>query len=214
MKNLIVIFFFLIGVNVFSQIDTKKIESLCFDYHNVERKSVSAILRGYSLTCQKSADLQTEYLVKNHKDGNGLHDQLVYTNGKIYKTEQDRYNLFNKDSVKYVGSNKKASLFYYDGEIALKISGVTLKVDSTNNNYLAKEIIKWFKYSRGHYHTMTLNPFYDDMVKGAFSVKLNIKSTANGYVTFDLYCVAVFENSMSSDIYDYKNKKWVNNKGG
>jgi hypothetical protein len=52
------------------------------------------------------------------------------------------------------------------------------------------------------------------MVKGAFSVKLNIKSTANGYVTFDLYCVAVFENSMSSDIYDYKNNKWVNPKKG
>ena len=101
MNYLFFTFFFLLGFGVYSQIDTKKIESLCFDYHNVERKLVSATPREYSSTCQKAADLQTQYLVKNFKDGNSLHDQLVYTNGKIYKTEQDRYDLFNKDSVKF-----------------------------------------------------------------------------------------------------------------
>jgi hypothetical protein len=107
MKSLIFTFFFLLGFGVYSQIDIKKIESLCFYYHNTERKNVSATPREYSSTCQKAADLQTQYLVKNYKDGGNLHNQFIYINGKIYKTEEDRYNLFNKDSVKFPDSNKK-----------------------------------------------------------------------------------------------------------
>ncbi len=211
MNYLFFTFFFLLGFGAYSQIDTKKIESLCFDYHNVERKLVSATPREYSSTCQKAADLQTQYLVKNFKDGNSLHDQLVYTNGKIYKTEQDRYDLFNKDSVKFSDSNKKTSLFDYHGEIALKISGVTLKVDSTNNDYLAKEIIKWFKHSRGHYYNLKYEPYDVNVERGSFSVKLKIYEQKDGYVKFDLYCVAVFETSMGKSLgYDYKLKKWVN----
>lgn len=211
MKYLCFTLFILFLFNVKSQVDSKLIESLCFDYHNDERKLVSATPREYSNTCQKTADLQTDYLVKNFKDGNSLHDQLVYTNGKIYKTEEDRYNLFNKDSVKFPNSNKKTSLFYHFGEIALKISGVTLKVDSTNNEYLAKEIIKWFKYSRGHYYTLKYEPYDVNVERGAFSVKIKIHEQKDGYIKFDLYCVAVFETSMEKSIgYDYKLKKWVN----
>lgn len=211
MNYLFFTLFILLGFSVTSQIDTKKIESLCFDYHNVERKLVSATPREYSSTCQKAADLQNDYLVKNFKDGNSLHDQLIYTNGKIYKTEEDRYNLFNKDSVKFSDSNKKTSLFNHYGEIALKISGVTLKIDSTNNEYLAKEIIKWFKHSRGHYHTLKYEPYDVNVERGSFSVKLKIDEQKDGFIKFDLYCVAVFETSMEKSLgFDYKLKKWVN----
>ncbi len=210
MKSLFFLFFFVFSFLTYSQIDVKKIESLCFDYHNLEREKVSATSRLYSSTCQKAADLQTDYLVKNYKDGNSLHDQLVYTNGKIYKNSEDRYNLFNKDSVKFTNSLKKTSLFNYEDEIALKISGVTLKIDSTNNEYLAKEIIKWFKYSKGHYFSMTYQSFDPKILNGAFSVKLKIYEQKDGYIKFDLFCVAVFEKSISKNIYDYENKKWVN----
>ena len=209
MKSLLFFFFFIYAFFAFSQIDVKKVESLCFEFHNQERTKLSKPNREYSKTCENSANLQTSYLLKNFIEGQSLHDQLVKTNEKIYKTQEDRYNLFNKDSVKYPDSQKKTSLYRYDGEIALSARNLEMKLDSNTNEELAKNIIDWFKQSRGHNFTMLFKSSGNYTYRGAFSVKVNIKNTNNGYVTFDLYCVAVFDCSISLDLYDYKNKKWV-----
>ena len=211
MKSLLLFFFFIYAFFAFSQIDVKKVESLCFEFHNQERSKVSAPIREYSKTCENSANLQTSYLLKNFIEGQSLHDQLVNTNGKIYKKQEDRYDLFNKDSVKYPDNQKKTSLYRYDGEIALSVRNLEMKLDSNTNEELAKNIISWFKQSRGHNFTMLYKSGVNYIYRGAFSVKVNIKSTDNGYVTFDLYCVAVFDCSINLDLYDYKNKKWVQN---
>ena len=211
MKLILFFFLFIYTFFAFSQIDVKKVETLCFEYHNVERVKNSLPERIYSKTCENSANLQTTYLLKNYVKGQSLHDQTIYTNGKIYKSEEDRYNLYNKDSVTYQNSKNKTNLFTYQGEIALSGKDIEMVLDSNINETLSKNIISWFMQSKGHRYCMLNESYYERSQRGFFSVKINVKSVTETRIIFDLYCVAVFDYSIAYHIYDYTNKKWVQN---
>lgn len=201
MKNLIVIFFFLIGVNVFSQtkIDNSKIESLCFDLHNTYRDSLHK--RIVSKNCKKASDYQVDYLFKNNLT---THDNP----NKGFGEPDDRYSKFNTDSIKIKSLQnpkgwKKFAKTDCSGEILTMSSGFIYKKDSLLERNIAKQIITNFVKSPGHKVLMTTNNYNTINEIGYFSVRTRILEETEDTVKVYFICVAIFGSEM------YVNPEWI-----
>ena len=111
MKNLIVIFFFLIGVNVFSQslVDIKRIESNLWDLNTKTRISLGYDARQLCDVSKKASDIQVDYLKQNQLVS---HESHIKVKNKVLTEAIQRFDYFNKDSVRPKNSSGNISVKY------------------------------------------------------------------------------------------------------
>ena len=193
MKNLIVIFSFLIGANVFSKINIDSIAFYMYKMHNEERTKNGAAKRYLSSNCKSAAEIHLNYLMKYGFGLRHSEDKVIYGK-KVLPKPKDRYDLFNKDSVlgKYFdGYYVKKSVWVYDAEIATRQQINFNQNEVVLNKVVAETLMQNFKNSKAHYGSIIQN-YSDYLSRGNFIVNYTTV-VENGLVQHTFYCVAIFE---------------------
>jgi uncharacterized protein YkwD len=193
MKNIFTSLFLLIGLNVFSQINVDSIGLYMFEMHNELRVKNGAEKRYMSKYCKQASKTHLDYLVK-YGFSEGHSESKVIVGAKVLKNPIDRYNNFNKDSVKYVELDYVSYYkpYKYDGEICT-YQGMDVDVNNKNiNKIIAQTLLQNFINSSPHNYQLINNLFNTKIVRGYFSVNYKIE---NGVYIF--YSVAVFDRSFN-----------------
>jgi len=194
MKNIFTSLFLLIGLNVFSQINVDSIGLYMFEMHNELRVNNGTEKRYMSKYCKQASKTHLDYLVK-YGFSEGHKQSKVIAGTKVLKNPIDRYNYFNKDSVKYVELDYVSYYkpYNYRSEIC---TYQTIDVDINNKNInkvIAQTLLQNFINSSPHYYQLVTKTFDNQIIRGYFSV--NYKMENNKYV---FYSVGVFDSSLKS----------------
>ena len=161
--------------------------------HNELRVKNGAQKRYMSKYCKQASKTHLDYLVKyGFSEGHSQSKVIVGT--KVLKNPIDRYNYFNKDSVKYIDVDlvRYYKPYYYTSEIC---TYQTIKVDVNNKNInkvIAQTLLQNFINSKPHYYQLVTKTFDSQIIRGYFSVNYKIE---NGVYIF--YSVGVFDSSLS-----------------
>jgi hypothetical protein len=193
MKNLFTSLFLLIGLNVFSQINVDSIGLYMFEMHNELRVENGAEKRYMSKYCKQASKTHLDYLVKYGFSEGHLQSKVI-VGTKVLKNPIDRYNYFNKDSVKYIDVDfvRYYKPYNYSSEICT-YQGMDVDVNNKNiNKVIAQTLLQNFINSKPHNYQLVNNRFNKKVVRGYFSVNYKIE---NGVYIF--YSVGVFDSSLS-----------------
>ncbi len=193
MKNLIVILFFLIRMNVFSQINIDSIAFYMYVMHNDERTKNGVSKRYLSSNCKNAAEIHLNYLMKYGFGLRHSEDKVIYGK-KVLPEPEDRYNLFNKDSVlaRYADDYYvKKSAWVYNAEIATRQQINFNQNEVVSNKVVAERLMQNFKNSKAHYGSIIQN-YSEYLSRGNFIVNYTTV-IENGLVQHTFYCVAIFE---------------------
>ena len=192
MKSLIFTFFFLLGFGVYSQINVDSIGIYMFEIHNDMRVKNGTSKRYLSKYCKQASKIHLDYLLK-YGFSEGHYESKINVGNKVLNKPNDRYNYFNKDSVKYydndyVGYYKP---YNYVGEVC-NYQTMSLDLnDKTINKKIALYLIENYMVSKPHYNELFANYFSSRINRGYFSVGYKIE---NGKYVF--YSVGVFDRSL------------------
>lgn len=194
MKFILFLFLSTLTSFVISQnfIDTKSIELKILDLNSKHRVSKGESERTYSEVCKKAADLQLDYLVKNSLIS---HSSNITLKGKKLLEPYQRFDYFNKDSIKPANSSGKIPLNWYVGEvIGFMIEDYVN--DSTINNKIATNIYNGFCNSKMHNYIINAhNYFAERKTTGYFSVKVRVLEQTTETLNLEIYCVGVMSNT-------------------
>jgi hypothetical protein len=193
MKNLIVIFFLLIGVNVFSQINVDSIAFYMYEIHNEERTKNGASKRYLSSNCKSAAEIHLNYLMKYGFGLRHSEDKVIYGK-KVLPKPKDRYDLFNKDSVLYKYADDyyvKKSAWVYNAEIATRQQINFNQNEVVSNKVVAERLMQNFKNSKAHCGSIIQN--YSEYLSRGNFIGNYTTVIENDLVQHTFYCVAIFE---------------------
>jgi len=198
MKNLIVIFFFLIGVNVFSQslVDIKRIESNLWDLNTKTRISLGYDARQLCDVSKKASDIQVDYLKQNQLVS---HESHIKVKNKVLTEAIQRFDYFNKDSVRPKNSSGNISVKYFRGEVVSYRTNYYTK-DTNINLKIASDIYKGFCNSKGHNYILNSDIKIKNLSSGGnFSVRVVVLSENENNYYLAIYCVGVFSHIRKFD---------------
>jgi hypothetical protein len=193
MKNLLFVLFFLLGFGVYSQINVDSISFYMFEIHNDMRSQSGSAKRYLSNYCKQASKTHLDYLLK-YGFSEGHYETKINVGNKILNKPIDRYNYFNRDSVKYndidyVGYYKP---YKYTSEIC-NYQTITLDLnDKSLNRKIALELIENYMVSKLHYNALFTSNFDEQINRCYFSVNYKIE---NGKYVF--YSVGVFDRSLT-----------------
>lgn len=198
MKNLILILFLFLGLNNYSQINVDSIGIYMFEMHNQMREDLGISKRYMSKYCKQASKNHLDYLLK-YGFADAHNQTKVFVGNKILRTPNDRYNYYNRDSIKVVDLDyvKYVKPFSYDGEICTA-QEMRIDVNDKNvNKIIAKTLLQNFIDSKLHNFHLIRNDFSinEKIVRGYFSVDYKM---TNGFYNF--HCVAVFDHSRKSGL--------------
>ena len=193
MKNLFLSFFFLLGFCVHSQINVDSIGIYMFEMHNDMREKNGSAKRYMSKYCKQASKAHLDYLIK-YGFSEGHYETKINVGGKVLNRPKDRYNFYNKDSVKLVemGYVSYYKPYNYKSEIC---NYQYMNIDSNDKNInkvIAKILLESYVISKNHNYQLINNTFDENIVRGFFSVGYKIENSM--YV---FYSVGVFDTSLS-----------------
>lgn len=193
MKNLLVVLFFLLSSTICSQINVDSIGIYMFEMHNDMRVKNGSAKRYMSKYCKQASKTHLDYLIK-YGFSEGHYETKINVGGKVLNKPKDRYNYYNKDSVKLVemGYVSYYKPYNYRSEIC---NYQTMDIDANNKNInrdIAKILLESYVVSNSHNYQLINNTFDSHIVRGFFSVNYKIE---NGMYVF--YSVGVFDTSLS-----------------
>lgn len=193
MKNLILSLFLLLSPTLFSQINVDSIGIYMFEMHNDMRVKNGSAKRYMSKYCKQASKSHLDYLLK-YGFSEGHYETKINVGNKILNKPIDRYNYFNRDSVKYndidyVGYYKP---YKYTSEIC-NYQTITLDLnDKDINKKIALELIENYMVSKLHYNALFTSNFDEQINRCYFSVNYKIE---NGKYVF--YSVGIFDRSLT-----------------
>jgi len=192
MKNLIVFFFFfLIGENVFSQslVDVKRIESNLWDLNTKTRISLGYDVRQLCDVSKKASDMQVDYLKQNQLVS---HESYIKVKNKVLTEAIQRFDYFNKDSVRPKNSSGKIAPKSFAAEVVSYRTNYYTK-DTNINLKIAQDIYNGFSNSKMHNYILNEPQYADNFNKGGnFSVRVVVLSEDENTYHLAIYCVGVF----------------------
>jgi hypothetical protein len=165
-----------------------------FEMHNELRVQNGSAQRYMSKYCKQASKAHLDYLIK-YGFSEGHYETKINIGGKVLKKPKDRYNFYNKDSVKLVemGYVSYYKTYNYRSEIC---NYQTMSIDVNNKNInriVAKILLESYVISNAHNYQLINNIFDEQIVRGFFSVNYKIE---NGMYVF--YSVGVFDSSLSN----------------
>lgn len=193
MKNLLVVLFFLLGFGVYSQINVDSIGIYMFEILNDMRVKNGSDKRYLSNYCKQASKIHLNYIVK-YGFSEGHYETKINVGNKVLNKPIDRYNYFNRDSVKYydndyVGYYKP---YKYTSEIC-NYQTMSLDLnDKSINRKIALELLENYMVSKLHYNALFTVNFDEQINRCFFSVDYKIES---GKYVF--YSVGVFDRSLT-----------------
>jgi hypothetical protein len=176
MKILVSIIFFLSFFG-FTQslIDVKSIESNLWDLNTKKRISLGYDVRQLCDVSKKASDMQVDYLKQN---GLVSHESNIKVKNKVLTDATQRFDYFNKDSVKTKNSSGKIAPKSFAAEV------VSYRTNYKRHNYILNEPLYNNNFNKG----------------GNFSVRVVVLSEDENTYHLAIYCVGVF-----CDIYKLNN---------
>lgn len=198
MKSTLFLFLFLsfFGLSQ-SLIDTKVIESNLWSLNTKTRINLGYPTRQLCDVSKKASDMQVDYLKQN---GLVSHESNIKVKNKTLTSPLERFDYFNKDSVKCKNCSGKIAPKSYGGEVVSYRTNYYTK-DTNINAKIASDIYTGFCNSKGHNHVLNKPHFNDNFnLGGNFSVRVVILSEDENTYHLAIYCVGVF-----CDIYKINN---------
>jgi hypothetical protein len=198
MKILVSIIFFLSFFG-FTQslIDVKSIESNLWDLNTKKRISLGYDVRQLCDVSKKASDMQVDYLKQN---GLVSHESNIKVKNKVLTDATQRFDYFNKDSVKTKNSSGKIAPKSFAAEVVSYRTNYYAK-DTNINFKIAQDIYDGFSNSKRHNYILN-EPLYNNNFNkgGNFSVRVVVLSEDENTYHLAIYCVGVF-----CDIYKLNN---------
>lgn len=160
------------------------------------REKNGSAKRYMSKYCKQASKVHLDYLLM-YGFSEGHYETKINVGSKILNKPIDRYNYFNRDSVKYndidyVGYVKP---YKYSSEIC-NYQTITLDLnDKSLNRKIALELIENYMVSKLHYNALFTSNFDEQINRCYFSVNYKIE---NGKYVF--YSVGVFDRSLTKRI--------------
>ena len=202
MKSLIFTFFFLLGFCVHSQINVDSIGIYMFKMHNDMREKNGSAKRYMSKYCKQASKAHLDYLIK-YGFSEGHYETKINVGGKVLNRPEDRYNFYNKDSVKLVemGYVSYYKPYDYNGEIC---NYQYMNIDSNDKNInkvIAKILLESYVRSKNHNYLLINNIFDENIVRGFFSVGYKIESGKYVFYSVGVFDRSFFEKSKLENTY-------------
>jgi hypothetical protein len=198
MKILVSIIFFLSFFG-FTQslIDVKSIESNLWDLNTKKRISLGYDVRQLCDVSKKASDMQVDYLKQN---GLVSHESNIKVKNKVLTDATQRFDYFNKDSVKTKNSSGKIAPKSFAAEVVSYRTNYYAK-DTNINFKIAQDIYNGFSNSKRHNYILN-EPLYNNNFNkgGNFSVRVVVLREDENTYHLEIYCVGVF-----CDIYKLNN---------
>jgi hypothetical protein len=199
MKFILFLFLSTLTFFVSSQnfIDTKVIESNLWSLNTKTRINLGYPTRQLCDVSKKASDMQVDYLKQN---GLVSHESNIKVKNKTLTIPSERFDYYNKDSVKCKNCSGKIAPKSYGGEVVSYRTNY-YAIDTNINKKIASDIYIGFCNSKGHNYVLNKPHFNNNFnLGGNFSVRVIILSEEENTYHLAIYCVGVF-----SDIYKMGN---------
>lgn len=199
MKTTSLFFFLFLTFFGFSQslIDVKSIESNLWNLNTKKRISLGYDVRQLCDVSKKASDMQVDYLKQN---GLVSHESNIRVKNKVLTEASQRFDYFNKDSVKTKNSSGKIAPKSFAAEVVSYRTNYYTK-DTNINLKIAQDIYNGFSNSKRHNYILNEPQYADNFNKGGnFSVRVVVLSEDENTYHLAIYCVGVF-----CDIYKLNN---------
>jgi hypothetical protein len=199
MKTTSLFFFLFLTFFGLSQtlIDTKVIESNLWNLNTKKRISLGYDVRQLCDVSKKASDMQVDYLKQN---GLVSHESNIRVKNKVLTEASQRFDYFNKDSVKTKNSSGKIAPKSFAAEVVSYRTNYYTK-DTNINLKIAQDIYNGFSNSKRHNYILNEPQYADNFNKGGnFSVRVVVLSEDENTYHLAIYCVGVF-----CDIYKLNN---------
>ena len=199
MKFILFLFLSTLTFFVSSQnfIDTKAIESNLWSLNTNTRINLGFPTRQNCDVSKKASDMQVYYLKQN---GLVSHESNIKVKNKTLTIPSERFDYYNKDSVKCKNCSGKIAPKSYGGEVVSYRTNY-YTIDTNINEKIASDIYIGFCNSKGHNYVLNKPHFNDNFnLGGNFSVRVIILSEKENTYHLAIYCVGVF-----CDIYKMGN---------
>ena len=180
-----------------SLIDVKSIESNLWNINTKKRISLGYDVRQLCDVSKKASDMQVDYLKQN---GLVSHESNIRVKNKVLTEASQRFDYFNKDSVKTKNSSGKIAPKSFAAEVVSYRTNYYTK-DTNINLKIAQDIYNGFSNSKRHNYILNEPQYADNFNKGGnFSVRVVVLSEDENTYHLAIYCVGVF-----CDIYKLNN---------
>ena len=199
MKTTYLFLFLFLTFFGFSQslIDVKSIESNLWNLNTKKRISLGYDVRQLCDVSKKASDMQVDYLKQN---GLVSHESNIRVKNKVLTEASQRFDYFNKDSVKTKNSSGKIAPKSFAAEVVSYRTNYYTK-DTNINLKIAQDIYNGFSNSKRHNYILNEPQYADNFNKGGnFSVRVVVLSEDENTYHLAIYCVGVF-----CDIYKLNN---------
>jgi hypothetical protein len=194
MKILHSIFLILfVTLKSYSQINNDSVSFYIFEMMNNERERLGIPKRYLSSYCKKASEVHTSY-IKKYSIFEGHYESKVIIGKKVLEEPIDRYNYFNKDSIKVCVNDYSyyKRIFEYESEVAQWKAFIGLSMpDLTRkdiNKFFAKIVFDNFMKSE-HHKRRLLETLNNLITRGYFIFDYRLNSNDN----LEIFCVGVFD---------------------